>query len=133
MPEDDKLQFWVPIHKLFDGPECIAGLDLRLEFTRGLRNDELAQFHRFLDLAGLENNWRGEDLEQFPFVIKDDMIASLSENPDFGEGLLVPRPAPLITPAQYQGRPLTFPVDGRYTSDPANLQLSAMQVLPSVC
>jgi hypothetical protein len=129
LPEDDKLQFWVPIHKLFDGPECIAGLDLRLEFTRGLRNDELAQFHRFLDLAGLENNWRGEDLEQFPFVIKDDMIGSLSENPDFGEGLLVPRPAPLITPAQYQGRPLTFPVDGRYTSDPANLQLSA---LPSV-
>ncbi len=132
LPEDDKLQFWVPIHKLFDGPECIAGLDLRVELTRGLRNDELAQFHRFLDLAGLENNWRGEDLEQFPFVIKDDMIASLSESPDFGEGLLVPRPAPLITPAQYQGRPLTFPVDGRYTSDPANLQLSALQVLPSV-
>jgi hypothetical protein len=26
---------------------------------------------------------------------------------------------------------LTFPVDGRYTSDPANLQLSALQVLPS--
>ena len=27
---------------------------------------------------------------------------------------------------------LTFPVDGRYTSDPANIQLSSMQVLPSV-
>jgi hypothetical protein len=40
LPEDDKLQFWVPIHKLFDGPECIAGLDLRLELTSGLRNDE---------------------------------------------------------------------------------------------
>ena len=131
LPEDDKLQFWVPIHKLFDGPECIAGVDLRLELTSGLRNDELAQFHRFLDVAGLENNWRGEDLEQFPFVIKDGMIASLSENADFGEGLLVPRPAPLITDAQYKGRPLTFPVDGRYTSDPANLQLSALQVLPS--
>ena len=76
LPEDDKLQFWVPLHKLFDGPECIAGLDLRLEFTRGLRNDELAQFHRFLDLNGLQNNWTGEDLEQFPFVIKDAMIAA---------------------------------------------------------
>ncbi len=37
---------------------------------------------------------------------------------------------PLATPAQYKGRLLTFPVDGRYTSDPENLQLSAMQILP---
>ena len=28
--------------------------------------------------------------------------------------LLTTRPNPLVTPAQYQGRLLTFPVDGRY-------------------
>ncbi len=132
LPDDRERAFWVPIHKLFSGRECIDGLDLQVELHRGLRNDELAMFHRFLDLNGLANNWSGADLEDFPFVIKDAMIGSISQRPDFGEGMLEPRPGPLITPAQYEGRLLTFPVDGRYTSDPANLQLSSLQVLPSV-
>ena len=130
LPGDETLQFWVPIHKLFSGPECIAGLDLQVELGRGLVNDDLAQFHRFLDRSGLQNNWRGEDLEQFPFTIKDEMIGSLSRRPDFGAGVLEPRPSPLVTPAQYKGRLLTFPVDGAYTSKPYNLQLSSMQILP---
>ena len=131
LPQDKDLTFWVPIHKLYSGTECIKGLDLQVEFRRGLRNDGLAQFHRFLDATGLQNNWRGEDLENFPFVIKDEMIGSLSEQPELGEGLLEPRPNALVTPAQYEGRMLTFPVDGRYTSNPAHLQLSAMQELPA--
>jgi hypothetical protein len=131
MKDDAKLQFWVPVHKLFSGRECIAGLNLQVELSRGLRNDELAQFHRFLDLNGLQNNWTGEDLEQFPFVIKDAMIGSLSQRPDFGTGVLEPLPSALVTPAQYKGRLLTFPVDGRYTRKPENIQLSSMQVLPA--
>ncbi len=131
LPDDAKLQFWVPLHKLFSGRECIAGLDLHVALARGLRNEEIAQFHRFLDLNGLQNNWRGEDLEQFPFVIKDGMIGSMSQRAGFGASVLEPRPSPLVTPAQYKGRLLTFPVDGRYTSDPENLQLSSLQVLPA--
>jgi hypothetical protein len=130
LPGDDERQFWAPIHKLFSGPECIAGLNLQVGLERGLRNDELAQFHRFLDLAGLENNWSGEVLEEFPFTIKDAFIASMSRRPDFGEGVLEPRPSPLAMPAQYKGRLLTFPVDGSYTSKPWNMQLSSMQILP---
>ncbi|MCX5577652.1 hypothetical protein [Kaistia terrae] len=129
-PGDEKLAFWVPIHKLFSGSECIADLDLEVDLRRNLRNDGLAQFHRFLDLQGLKNNWRGEDLENFPFLIKDERIGSLSQRRGFGGGLLEPRANPLVTAAQYEGRLLTFPVDGKYTSDLGNLQLSAMQVLP---
>lgn len=44
--------------------------------------------------------------------------------------MLEPRPSPLVMPAQYEGRPLTFPVDGRYTSKPGNLFFSSMQLLP---
>lgn len=131
LPDDPKLAFWVPVHKLFAGGECIAGLDLDVRLDRGLRNDELAMFHHFLENTGLANNWSGEDLEQFPFIIKDATIGSLSQRPAFGTGVLEPCPSPLVTPAQYKGRLLTFPVDGRYTSDPANLQLSSMQVLPA--
>jgi hypothetical protein len=130
-PGDEKLQFWVPLHKLFPGRECIAGLELDLTFTYGLRNTQLATFHQFLDVAGLANNWRGADLENDPFVVKDAKIGSLSVRPELGAGVLEPRPAPLIETAHYQGRPLTFPVDGRYTADPANMMLGSMQVLPA--
>ena len=130
LPDDDKLKFWAPIHKLFSGPECIAGLNLQVGLERGLRNDELAQLHRYLEHAGLKNNWSGEDLEQFPFTIKDEFIGSMSTRPDFGDGVLEPRPSPLATVAQYKGRLLTFPVDGSYTSNPDNMQLSSMQILP---
>lgn len=78
LPGDKDLAFWVPLHKLFSGPECIAGLDLHLELECGLRNEEIAQFHRFLDLKGLQNNWRGDDLENFPFTIRDELIGALS-------------------------------------------------------
>jgi hypothetical protein len=127
---DDKRLFWVPIHKLFSGAECIAGLDLDVAYSRGLRNEELAEFHRFLDRSGLQNNWRGDDLEQFPFTVRDEMIGSLSDRASYGSGVLEPRPSPLAMPAQYQGRPLTFPVDGKYTSDIGNLQLGSMMILP---
>jgi hypothetical protein len=30
---DDELQFWVPIHKLFSGSECIAGMTLSVSLT----------------------------------------------------------------------------------------------------
>ena len=127
---DDERNFWAPIHKLFSGSECIAGLNLQVGLERGLQNDELAQLHRYLDQAGLENNWSGEDLEQFPFTIKDESLGSMSGRPDFGDGVLEPRPSPLAMVAQYKGRLLTFPVDGSYTSDPNNMQLSSMQILP---
>ena len=131
LPGDRDLAFWVPIHKLFSGSECIAGRTLDLELSSGLRNDELAQFHRFLELNGLQNNWGGSDLENFPFVIKDERIASLSRRPEFGSGVLEPRPGPLTVAAEYKGLPLTFPVDGRYSSEPANLLFSSLQILPS--
>ena len=54
----------------------------------------------------------------------------MSTRPDFGDGVLEPRPSPLVTVAQYKGRLLTFPVDGSYTSNPDNMQLSSMQILP---
>ena len=36
-------------------------------------------------------------------MIKDEFIGSMSGRPDFGEGVLEPRPSPLATPAQYKG------------------------------
>lgn len=127
---DGELSFWVPLHKLFNGPECIAGTAVALEVRRDLRNDALARFHRWLDVSGYQNNWRGDDLENFPFLIGSDRIASFSTRADYGAGMLEPHPAPLVNVAEYQGRRLTYPVDPRFTGDPANLAFSSAQVLP---
>ena len=130
-PGDAARCFWVPAQKLFDGRECIRDLDLAIDVSRDLRNDELARFHQFLDTGGYRNNWRGADLENYPFTIGSDKIASFSDNPAFGPGVIEPVPAPLFEAAQYQGKPLTFPVDKRYMADPKNLEYSSMQVLPT--
>ncbi|HEX6040843.1 hypothetical protein, partial [Longimicrobium sp.] len=127
---DGALQFWVPVHKLFNGPECIAGMDLALELHREVQNDELASFHRYLDQNGYQNNWRGEHLDQFPFEIRNERIASMSTRPDFGSGFVEPVPAPLAVRAEYQGAPLTFPVDPAITSDRGNWAFSSMQIIP---
>lgn len=127
---DPKLSFWVPVHKLFSGRECIAGEDLSLALGRDVRNDELAQFHRYLDTNGYQNNWRGGDLENFPFLIRNEKIASLSARPEYGPGVLEPNPAPLATPAKYKGAPLTFPVDPALTTVPENLEFTSLQILP---
>lgn len=130
LPGDDKLPFWVPIHKLFNGAECISGMTLDLEVKRDLRNDELAQFHKYLDINGYLNNYRGDDLENFPFTIRNEKIASFSTRPEFGAGIIEPRPAPLANVADYKGQPLTFPVDPNFTDDPADLEFSSMQIIP---
>jgi hypothetical protein len=130
LPDDGKRQFWVPLHKLFSGRECLKGLNLDVRINSGLRNDLLAMFHKFLDLRGLNNNWRGDDLEHYPFVIKDEKIGSISNREEFGTGVLEPQHGPLISAAEYKGRPLTFPVDERYSSKITNFQVSALQTLP---
>ncbi|HYJ79198.1 MAG TPA: twin-arginine translocation signal domain-containing protein [Longimicrobiaceae bacterium] len=127
---DDQLSFWVPLHKLFNGAECIAGTDIALEVVRDLRNDALAQFHKWLDVSGYQNHWRGEDLEQFPFLIRNERIASFSTRADFGAGIIEPRPAPLANVAEYQGRRLTWTVDPAFSGDPGNFAFSSAQVIP---
>jgi len=127
---DRDRQFWVPMHKLFTGPECLVGMDLEIALSRGMLNDELASFHRFLQDQGLQNNWSGPDLEQFPFAIKDEKIASYSTDPDFGAGVLAPRANTMVEEATYKGARLTFPVDPKYSGDVTKLQMSSLFVLP---
>ena len=68
---DKDLQFWVPIHKLFAGSDCIEGLDLNLTLASHLFNEKLKRFHQYLPVNGYLNQWRGEDLENFPFLIRE--------------------------------------------------------------
>lgn len=128
---DEKVDFWVPLHKLYAGSECLAGMTLAPVLRRFVQNDELARFHLYLDANGFKNNWRGEDLGNYPFTIRNELIASISTDPTFGPGVVTPKPGPLAVVANYQGKPLTFPVDAGITADPSNLEFTSMQILPS--
>jgi hypothetical protein len=129
---DAEREFWVPLHKLFSGRECIAGFDLQIALSSGLKNDLLASFHRFLEFQGLRNNYYGDVLRRYPFSIENARIAELSSRHDYGPGVLVPHPEPFILPATFRGQPLTFPVDPAFTGDPENIQMSSPMVLPGL-
>jgi hypothetical protein len=38
---DNALNFWVPIHKIFNGPECISGLNLQVGYSAFHYNDKI--------------------------------------------------------------------------------------------
>lgn len=128
---DDDREFWVPVHKLFSGKECLAGMKLDVAYSTGMRNDELASFHRTIQGQGLTTGWTGSDLENYPFVIKDEKIASLAKAEELGEGLVMPLPAPIIREAEYKGEPLTFPVHNALTRNSKNLQISSLFIMPA--
>jgi hypothetical protein len=131
LSDDWERDFWVPIHKLFNGPDCLRGMSIALEMRCGLQNDALATFHRFLQYHGYRNNYYGDVLEEYPFTIRNGEIASLSPKPEDGTGLLVPKAGPLIREAIYQGKRLTWPVDHDYLGHPRNLETSSPYVLPN--
>jgi hypothetical protein len=102
--------FWVPIHKLFPGPECVRGLDLTVALEAHHVNEKIRRVHLELQRLGHDTNRPVTDLERPPFVFTED-IAEFSRDPDGGEGLLTPVVHErLIEPAEFEGEPLSFPV-----------------------
>jgi hypothetical protein len=128
---DTSREFWVPVHKLFSGKECIANMDLDIQLSSGMRNDCIGSFHRIVQGQGLSTGWTGSDLEQSPFVIKDEAIASLSKQADCGTGMVMPKPAPLIREAKYKGKLLTFPWHNSLSRNSKNVQISSYFVMPN--
>jgi hypothetical protein len=96
--------FWIPVHKLFDGPECLRGLDLRLVCSARFFNMKLQRVRKSLapDGADLPTG--------FPYVIEQD-LAELRERSEFGRVAVVPAAhESLVRPAVVDGEPLTFTV-----------------------
>lgn len=111
---DANRNFWVPVHKLFSGAECVSGLTLALRFTSKLFNLKIQRVHRFLGTNPLPTG--------FPYVLTDDEIGGFSADPDLGPGWIVPKVrARLVDPAIVAGNPVTFPVAPENVDDFATL------------
>ncbi|MDQ3974606.1 MAG: hypothetical protein M3276_09815, partial [Actinomycetota bacterium] len=109
-PGDDARLFWVPLHKLFSGPQCLRGLNLTVGLEARHRNEKLRRVHLELSRTGADSGWGPPDIDHPPFVFGDG-IAEWSTDPEHGRGLMLPVVHPrLVEPASYQGEPLTLRV-----------------------
>ncbi|HTI70505.1 MAG TPA: hypothetical protein VMF06_11100 [Candidatus Limnocylindria bacterium] len=91
--------FLLPFHKLFKGPECVAGCDLEVEFSSYHRNEKL----RLAVTEGELTLPKGLDKNQAPFLREDTDIAGITSTPAMvrlnREGAVVwvrPRPDRLV-------------------------------------
>ncbi|PRA23237.1 hypothetical protein [Pseudomonas poae] len=101
---DPTLEFWVPLHKLFTGTECMAGLDLRVYLDNHQINEKIRQIH----LRFRHTGWQEPDILNPPFVITQ-ALCHWGDCAQFGAGLLTPDAKPaLVELARYKGEPLSF-------------------------
>jgi len=107
---DEERTFWVPVHKLFDGDECISGLELELEWSAGHVNEKLRRFHLLLEAQGYDTGWAGSVLDEPPFRFTNG-IAELSQKAEHGSGVLMPAVHEhFVAPATFGSKPLATAV-----------------------
>ncbi len=101
--------FWVPLHKLFDGDECLRGKRLSVRLSANHVNEELRRAHlRFL-AGGHHSGWVEPDLSEPPFVIRDGIAEFYERALTTEAGLLTPvAHQRLIERATYRNEPLTY-------------------------
>ncbi|HKY87896.1 MAG TPA: hypothetical protein VJL90_14145 [Pseudorhodoplanes sp.] len=121
-PQDVKREkartFWTPVHKLFDGDECIAGLDLSLKPSAEFYNMKLARVFESFPPRKRKGNRKPSKRrapKDYPYVIKGNLLAELDERSDFGRIAVVPTVQEcLVKPAfDKHGKPQTYRVPAR--------------------
>lgn len=105
---DAMRSFWIPVHKLFDGDECIRDRNLSVRLSANHVNEKIRRSHLFFGANGHNGGWSEPDISKSPFIFSDG-IAAMSERAGDGSWLLTPvHHRPLVEAAEYNGKPLTF-------------------------
>lgn len=125
---DADRHFWIPMHKLFDGTECLQGFDLRVGFSINHRNEKLRRAHLLFGSAGHDGGWREPDISKHPFIITSG-LAEVSADPEHGTCLIAPIEHPrLVEPAEFEGVPLTYRVPESTHDTPWRLYQSSLNL-----
>lgn len=100
---DNNLGFWMPVHKLFSGTECIAGLNLQVNYSSFHYNDKIRRTRTItLGLPAVPTT--------APFQFSTG-IAELETNTAMPPGWVMPVVHPrLVEPAMLNGKLLTYKV-----------------------
>lgn len=78
--------FWLPLHKVFSGPECLLGQELEVSFITEHTNEKLRRVHlHFEGQAG----WSVPKIDGPPFIFHDG-IAELGDVATYAPGTVVP-------------------------------------------
>jgi len=121
-PGDADREFLIPVHKLFDGPECLPPHTLTVEYHHRHVNEKL---HRAATISHGVQLADGFDTSAFPFIIVSDSTAKpggppsgqIALKPLNGSALVQPRAGDLIAyakqPSRSDGSPrlVTFEVN----------------------
>lgn len=90
--------FWVPLHKVFNGSECLLEQNIALSFDHAHFNQKVERLAKVLhEKAG--NAIDPDAVVQPPFRISEG-LAEISDAATHGSGLLVPKVNPLVAEAK---------------------------------
>ncbi len=108
---DNSLKFITPIHKLFNGDECLSDINnLKLDYETYHRNEKLKKTHD----PSIANTIpiHGYELNKFPFIIDDHTNKGFLYSVDHFEGsfLIKPTNGPIVEPAIQDNRYVAFNV-----------------------
>ena len=108
---DNQNDFWIPVHKLFNGKESIIGEDLKVDFDIKVVNKKLRRIHQLnMGVSSFNSGHDEPQISQAPFITKKG-LAQFSKNEDFGSNLLMPIPKKaLVQRAELNGTPLKLNV-----------------------
>lgn len=128
---DTSRSLWIPLHKLFDGAECIRGRRIQVRLSANHLNEKIRRAHlRFL-ASGHFAGWSEPDVSESPFIFRSG-IAEFSTHSEDGSWLLVPSVHPhLAERAEYKGKPLTYLVpESKAEGGPWRAYKSSLNLLP---
>ena len=117
---DDQREFWVPVHKLFGGSECLRDRTIsNFSLAAHHVNEKVRRVH--LELRRPENvgdperdtGWERPDIDLPPFRFTEG-IARILDTAALGRGLLMPDPHPLSEPALRNNQPLYFKIPAEH-------------------
>jgi hypothetical protein len=84
-PGDEDRKFLFPVHKLFDGDECLRNATVHVTFSERHRNDKLNKFHAATGVPALE----GVDISKSPYVRDSNLGDDLVKLKKVGSSVLV--------------------------------------------
>lgn len=113
---DLEAAFWLPLHKLFDGPECLSGEDIGIDWQTHHENTKIARIHAFFESMDVPSLVGQADFQAKPFRMTEG-IADFGDGSDLPSGAVVPVPstAMVAIATDDSDRPVSFAVPPRKT------------------
>ncbi|MEH0157363.1 hypothetical protein V6R21_24840 [Limibacter armeniacum] len=73
-PSDENLSFWVPIHKLFNGDECLEGINLNFNLDSVHSNEKIARIHNYISSAfSSDTGSNPADRDSYPYKFEENI------------------------------------------------------------